>query len=775
MQNLSGSSWLVKPTEAYITHFKSESTDLEPVEPGSKEMVHVGSSEIMHRWIDFYEHVLQKPCTIAARHFKEDLVKGKRELAKGTHKGYSLAKFKGDRRRKENNEECYAIGIDIDHTDKKWNQVVEAVAQMRKAALLHTTGSNGCGGKFSYRIIVPLDKPCRDKENFKRRNLLLAAWLENFGLIADQAPIGDTARFWYWPCVSSMSSEPYACAYFDGELVTTQFSKQVAVKHFEPPGTSVLMNRTEGSANIGTRFIDAQLEPYKNMGNNRGRWLARKFYWWGGLYSGGEWAMTPQQVHDYSLAEVNKNIGRAAQRESEFFWRQWNIGIQKPCKLDRSKDADMRGNSMVEPKKKDKKDNYEFPWEDQLLRDSHNKVRSRTQTNPEIIVNHHSAFKGIFRLEEGGDQLMVFGPVPGMEPTGIYPHGLLNADQTKVQMWIERNYDFSPPLTQVLPALESLALKNKYHELKDKLLSFKVTRDDVLSTWLVDVFGAEDTPYVRAVSRKVMIGAARRVFHPGCKVDTMMVLEGIQGAKKSSAIKLLALEDKYFNETLPDITDNKALAMAMRGRLIGEVQELHKFYNSDPEGVKASLSTCVDTLRKLYRDGWSDFRRNWILIGTTNMSQYLRDATGGRRIWPIECRRINLEKLKEIREELWAQAISVIDLYDVCKGEQHWMEEELEELAKEVQESRFEPDMWDGIITERLKKHQSVNRDVGLALTVIAKEWLQIPFDRMDPRVKTRIGKIMTHARWKLYRESADEHGHRPWKYYHESHPKVRK
>ena len=83
-----------------------------------------------------------------------------------------------------------------------------------------------------------------------------------------------------------------------------------------------------------------------------------------------------------------------------------------------------------------------------------------------------------------------------------------------------------------------------------------------LNTWLIDWAKAEDTPYTRAVSAKPLLAAVRRVRRPGTKFDEMLVLEAPQGYNRSSALRILAVNDDWFTDDIPSTLTRR---LSLRG------------------------------------------------------------------------------------------------------------------------------------------------------------------------------------------------------------------
>lgn len=178
-----------------------------------------------------------------------------------------------------------------------------------------------------------------------------------------------------------------------------------------------------------------------------------------------------------------------------------------------------------------------------------------------------------------------------------------------------------------------------------------------LDRWLVDCAGAEDTPHVRAACRMILVAAVRRARHPGCRFDQLPVIDGPQGCGKSSALRVLAVEDGWFTD-LADVT---------LGTWIVEVAELESFRESAedeekdresaprraPSALKAFLARTHDKARLAHQ---RDVPRSFVVVGTTSAADYLVDSTGNRRFVTVHVQRFDLERLRAIRDQLWAEA-----------------------------------------------------------------------------------------------------------------------
>jgi predicted P-loop ATPase len=193
-----------------------------------------------------------------------------------------------------------------------------------------------------------------------------------------------------------------------------------------------------------------------------------------------------------------------------------------------------------------------------------------------------------------------------------------------------------------------------------------------------------------------MISAVARAFRPGCKVDSMLVLEGGQGAGKSSAARILA-GFEYFSDNLPAM-GTKDASDHVRGKWIIEVGELSAMQKSEIELTKAFISRQEEKFRPAYNRKEITYKRRCVFIGTTNQDNYLRDETGNRRFWPVRVSKIDLAALQRDRDLLWAEAVYWYDA-----GVKWYLSAVEEALAKEVQADRVSEDIWQEKLSSALE------------------------------------------------------------------------
>jgi hypothetical protein len=181
-------------------------------------------------------------------------------------------------------------------------------------------------------------------------------------------------------------------------------------------------------------------------------------------------------------------------------------------------------------------------------------------------------------------------------------------------------------------------------------------RVERINKFFVDYFSAEDTPYVQAVGAYTWTALAGRIVEPGCQADMAPVLQGIQGVRKTSAVRALAPDPEMFVEL--DLTeDDTELARLMRGKLVGEIAELRGLRGRDSGAIKAWVSRRTEQWTPKYKEFSTSYQRRLILFGTTNEEQFLDDPTGNRRWLPMKVGSVDVDAIERDRDQLWAEGL----------------------------------------------------------------------------------------------------------------------
>ena len=264
------------------------------------------------------------------------------------------------------------------------------------------------------------------------------------------------------------------------------------------------------------------------------------------------------------------------------------------------------------------------------------------------------------------------------------PRFMSDDDFVDLRLEIQEKFRFLPSKDYFIDVVKNIARSNKFHPVRERFDALQWDGEERIDEFFITYAGAEDTELNRAISRKFFIAGIRRIYQPGCKFDTMLVVEGEQGSGKSTLFKLLAMEEEFFSDDFPLGGDAKQTIEQTRGKFLIECAELKGMRASDVTKVKSQLSRTHDYARLAYDRVASEVPRQFLLAGTTNNKKYLKDETGDRRFWPMETGEICLGEITPaLVEQLWAEAKVYAD-----DGEELVIDRSLWKVAAEEQSKR---------------------------------------------------------------------------------------
>jgi putative DNA primase/helicase len=324
-------------------------------------------------------------------------------------------------------------------------------------------------------------------------------------------------------------------------------------------------------------------------------------------------------------------------------------------------------------------------------------------------------------------------------------------DDLRATAWMQHEgITVTPPV--VRQAAELAAADNVFHPVRDYLDALVWDGVPRLDGWVIVYLGAragDGAEYLRAVGSRWMMSAVARVHKPGCKADCLLVLEGAQGALKSTALSVLAGE--WFTDELAEV-GSKDAALQLSGVWIIEIAELDSIKRRGASHVKSYLSRTHDRFRPPYGRNVERRARQTIFAATTNETEWGQDDTGLRRFWPITCGTIDIPGLNRDRDQLWAEARDRF-----LSGEPWWLDtESLNEQAKGVQDARQSSDTWLDIISEHTSTHSTIT--IAECLNRIG-----LKDSDHDRASQMRVAKCLTQLGFKRY--SAWNGGRRQWRY----------
>lgn len=383
-------------------------------------------------------------------------------------------------------------------------------------------------------------------------------------------------------------------------------------------------------------------------------------------------------------------------------------------------------------------------WQDRLSWDAGRRKLLRVSRNAELVLIHDDLWKGVIAWDDFRQAIVSRRDPPWDDDNrpAVAHREWTDSDITRVQGWLVHHRSLQLGRQLVADAVLVVAERTSSHEVRDYLNGLKWDAVPRVASWASRYLGAEQSPYTELVSRYYLTSAVARIMDPGCKVDSMVVLEGPQGARKSTALRVL-FGEQWFTDTPLDL-ESKDRFVALRGRWCCEWAELDAMRKSDMARIKSYLSSSEDSYRPPYGRGMVKAPRQCVFAGTTNPEVYLRDATGNRRFWPIKCGRIDVEKLAAERDQIWAEAVVIYE-----DGQRWWPVGDEVSVCKGEQDARLEPDPWDNTIADWLARRLTATY---ITTDEVLGDCLNIEPGKRDRLHETRVGKILTRLGWRRRR-----------------------
>jgi putative DNA primase/helicase len=372
-------------------------------------------------------------------------------------------------------------------------------------------------------------------------------------------------------------------------------------------------------------------------------------------------------------------------------------------------------------------------WRDKLSK-THGGMIKANLSNVALALTHAPEWAGVLAWDEFGGSIALRRDPPFSRQPGAWG----DTDDNRAAVWLQDNgLDVSPNV--VAQAVAVVSEGNRFHPVREWLNSLRWDATPRLDAWLTRYFGVADDALTREVARRFLIGAVARIFRPGCKNDHALILEGPQGSGKSTAISILF--SPWYTDEVADIGSRDA-AMGLRGVWGVELGELDALSKKESTAIKAWLTRQVDRYRPPYGRREIEAPRQCVFLGSTNKDDYLRDSTGNRRFWtirtnPVRDGRFDLNGLKAVRDQLWAEA--------VCRfraGEAwHITDAQLADEMRAAQEERREEDPWEARVLAYVadKKWTTIDAiadQLGLAAV------------HQDKRTAMRIADILRFNGW---------------------------
>ncbi|HRO59437.1 MAG TPA: VapE family protein [Burkholderiaceae bacterium] len=353
--------------------------------------------------------------------------------------------------------------------------------------------------------------------------------------------------------------------------------------------------------------------------------------------------------------------------------------------------------------------------------------------NVTMILSSHADWQGVVAFDEFSQRTIKLAALPCAGSTSSGPEWT-DVDTSRTIIWLTQHYRITASAADVDQAIELVAHSNAFHPVRRYLEALAPWDGiDRCDEWLADFMGVARSSYTAKVGRWFLMGMVARVMRPGCKFDYALVLEGTQGRRKSSALRVLGGE--WFSDTELDLS-NKDSMSAIRGKWLHEFAELGSLARAESTRQKSFLTRQIDEFRPTY--GRREIRcpRQLVFAGSTNEWAWNKDLTGGRRFWPVEVtQEIDTDGLAAVRDQLFAEALSRFKA-----GERYWPtadeQRDLfdpEQLRREAEDSFLDPvhDWIEGLARTEFTLHD------------VLADALRLDAGRQTRDVMTRVGLLL--------------------------------
>jgi len=667
-------------------------------------------------------------------------------------RGWSPAIFAGDRRAKAGVEAVFALVLDYEAAEGEAPTSIDDALDLWRGCLglLHTSYSHTTE-RPRFRVVVALSRAVTGAEYG-----LLWRWAATrcaeAGHQIDEA-CRDPSRLWFLPAVPPGGEGSYQHRRLDGPALDVDAALVEQREREAPPPPPAPRPRTSAAPAEGfgpERACNAALEGAlddlrKAPKGSRHNTLRAKAYQLGGLLHYG--TLTADQI-EAALLGVTRAAGWDDEPKTLDTIRSGiRAGARAPRQVPELRftpraasgaSNDAPPASAPPPAASDPVTPTDDTDWHTLLISRRGEVTSDL-ANLLAILEHDDHWRGRLRYNEArqqvedGDRLWC------------------DTDDTEAAVWLQRNWKLRARPEAVCQAVQAVAAKRRHNPLAAWLLGLVWDRVPRLDTWLTRYAGAQDTPLTRAIGAAWLRCAVARAIVPGIKADAALVLEGAQGAGKSSIFAILGGD--YFTDDVPAL-DSKDAALAVARAWIVELPELSAMARALVEHTKAFVSRQTDRVRPPYGRALVEWPRRCVFGGTTNRADYLRDDTGNRRFWPVAVGASDLAALRADREQLLAEAVASWQA-----GGALALPPELWGAAAEEQAARVEVDPWEDRVASYCKGH----KEVTCVEVLTSSLGLGLDLERVGQREQNRVARVLGMLGW--LRCQVRREGRRVWVY----------
>ena len=377
--------------------------------------------------------------------------------------------------------------------------------------------------------------------------------------------------------------------------------------------------------------------------------------------------------------------------------------------------------------------------------------RAACSANVVTALLNDPGFAGVLRYDVLLQATIITKPYPSPHPIkhGDFPYSIRDTDLIWIGSYISGLGIIINSRQIIAAAVDAVAEQNSFNPFKDYLETLVWDKTPRIDSLFTNYFGARNDNQQEAIlaGKYFMIGMVARGYQPGCQMDNTPVLEGPQGALKTSACRILG--GLFFGEGMPRIGHKDSLVF-LSGKVLIEIAETSAMKKVEVDDVKRFLTERVDDYRPPYGIKNKKIPRCAVFIITTNSSHWNRDVTGARRFWPIVVGKIDLDALKADRDQLHAEAVVRFKA-----GERWWpSEKEQAQIFNPAQDARQDRDAFDEMIADMLK-----DKADGVRLTELLRE---LPLEWVA--YQGRLASAMTKAGWLSTQTWVDGENLRLWR-----------
>lgn len=335
----------------------------------------------------------------------------------------------------------------------------------------------------------------------------------------------------------------------------------------------------------------------------------------------------------------------------------------------------------------------------------------------------------------------------------LIPRELADVDPVSLAMFMQRKMGmFGINDLTVKKTILRIASDDIRCEPKQWMNTLEWDGESRLLQFLPRYIGTPDTEYHQKAGRNFFRAMVARIYHPGCKMDNVLVLQGKQGIRKSTALNVIGAP--WYAEGHESI-GSKDFYLTLQGKLVVEIAEMDSFSRAEIAKVKQVISCQTDRFRTPYGSLAVDYPRRSVFVGSTNEDVFLRDPTGARRFWPVFCGAIDIPALKRDRVQLFAEAVA-----EFKQGEGWWDMPEQETL--DMQGDRQEVDDWESLVRRYIAKEErngtwEIRYEplIEVSTTELLGRCLSKPTGQWSKYDQARVTSILRRLGWK--RGKADD------------------